>query len=143
MRDLIAIALLLPGIACAEIYRWTDAQGRVHFSEKPGAASAEQVEVKPHVVERDAATREREQRTQQFYDARREEKTQASNEAAKTRAERSRECSELRNQLQQIQRHGRYFSTDAQGERHYYSDQELDAARSRLSSRIAARCGQG
>ena len=140
MRHLILTLLLLPALACAEIYRWTDAQGRVHFSEKPGAAGAEQVEVKPQVVERDQATREREERSQKYFDARRDEQAQAEMRAASARAERSKECGELRRQLQQIERNGRYFTTDASGERSYISDEELDAARSRLSSRIATRC---
>ena len=40
MRHLLFIVLLIPGLASAEIYRWTDAQGRVHFGERPGAAGA-------------------------------------------------------------------------------------------------------
>ena len=32
---LFASAMLLAGQACAEIYTWTDAQGRVHFGDKP------------------------------------------------------------------------------------------------------------
>lgn len=141
MRHLILIALLVPALASAEIYRWTDAQGRVHFGEKPGGSGAEQVEVKPQVVERDEATRQREERTRQFYDARREEKAQADTRAASARAERTKECRELRDNLAQIQRGGRYFVTDQNGERSYIDDEELEAARSRLSSRIAERCG--
>lgn len=140
MRHLILTLLLLPGLACAEIYRWTDAQGRVHFSEKPGAAGAEQVEVKPQVMERDQATREREERSQKYFDARRDEQAQAATRAASARAERNKECGELRHQLQQIERNGRYFTTDANGERSYISEEEVEAARSRLSSRIATRC---
>ena len=141
MRHLVFIAMLVPAFASAEIYRWTDAQGRVHFSEKPGVTGAEQVEVKPQVVERDDATREREQRTQQYFDARREEKASADIRAAAARAERNKECSELRSNLAQIQRGGRYFTTDANGERSYIDEAEVEAARSRLSSRIAERCG--
>jgi len=141
MRHLILVALLLPGLAVAEIYRWTDAQGRVHFSEKPGAGNAEQIEVKPQVVERDDATREREQRAQQYFDARREERASADARAAQARAERSRECADLHHQLAQIQRGGLYFRTNEKGERIYYSDEQMEAARSRLSSRIAERCG--
>lgn len=141
MRHLIFIALLVPALASAEIYRWTDAQGRVHFGERPEGANAETVEVKPQVVERDDATRERERRTQQFYDARREEQAQAETRAAAARAERSQECGELRNRLTQIREDGRYYSPEANGERRYYSDDEMEAARSRLSSRIAERCG--
>ena len=141
MRHLVFIALLVPAFASAEIYRWTDAQGRVHFGERPGGSGAEQVEVKPQVVERDDATREREQRTQQYFDARREEKVRADTRATESRAERNRECKELRSNLAQIQRGGRYFTTDASGERIYIDEAEVEAARSRLSSRIAERCG--
>ena len=61
--------------------------------------------------------------------------------SAQVRAERSKECSELRRNLSQIERDGRYFTTDANGERTYIDVKEVEAARSRLSSRIAQRCG--
>jgi len=141
MRHLLFIVLLIPSLASAEIYRWTDAQGRVHFGEKPGAAGAETVEVKPQVVERDEATRQREQRTEEYFDARRDEKAASDARAAQVRAERSKECNELRRNLSQIERDGRYFTTDANGERTYIDVKEVEAARSRLSSRIAQRCG--
>ncbi len=141
MRHLILVALLVPSLATAEIYRWTDAQGRVHFGEKPGTSEAEQVEVKPQVVERDDATRQREERTRQFYDARREEKATSDARASQARAERAQECSKLRDSLARIQEGGRYFRRDEKGERTYYSDEQVEAARGRLSSRIAERCG--
>ncbi|MWV17619.1 DUF4124 domain-containing protein [Pseudomonas sp. L-22-4S-12] len=140
MRLLLLCALLLPALASAQIYRWTDAQGRVHFGEQPGGSNAQQVEVKPQVVERDAATREREARTEQFYDARREERAKAQEQAAEAQAKRAGECRELRNNLAQIQRDGRYFVGDDAGNRTYISDEELESARSRLSTRIAERC---
>ncbi|HSC82762.1 MAG TPA: DUF4124 domain-containing protein [Pseudomonas sp.] len=140
MRKLLLCFLLLPGLAGAEIYRWTDANGQVHFSEQPGGAGAKQIEVKPQVVERDAATRQREERTAQFYDARHQEKAQAEAKSSEAHAKRAQECRELRGQLANIQRGGRYFVTEKNGERTYFSDQELDGARNRLSSRIAERC---
>lgn len=140
MRHLILIALLMPGFAGAEIYRWTDAQGRVHFGERPGGEGAQQVEVKPQVVERDAATREREERSRKYFDARREEKSVADGRVAEARAERRQECAELRSRLERIQRDQRYFSTAPDGTRTYASAEQIDEARSRLSSRIAERC---
>jgi len=56
MRALLMTAMLLPALADAQIYRWTDANGQVHFGQRP-AAGAEQVEVRPQVVERDDQTR--------------------------------------------------------------------------------------
>ena len=35
MRTWLFILLLLPGMALAEIYRWVDSEGRVHFSDQP------------------------------------------------------------------------------------------------------------
>lgn len=84
MRALWFCVALMPVLAQADIYRWTDAQGKVHFSATP-PAGAQRVEVRPQVVERDAATRQREQRTQEYFDARREERTAAAERAASAR----------------------------------------------------------
>jgi hypothetical protein len=140
MRSLLLVALLLPALAAAEIYRWTDAQGRVHFGQRPGAG-AEPVEVKPQVVERDAHTREREARSQRFFDARREEQQQAAAAAAEQREARAAECRDLHRRLAQIPEGFSYYRTDANGERIYYSDEETDTARRQLRTRIAERCG--
>ncbi|MGE8501521.1 MAG: DUF4124 domain-containing protein [Pseudomonas sp.] len=139
MRRLLLIATLLPALATAEIYRWTDEQGRVHFGQRP-VAGAEPVQVRPQVVERDEHTREREARTQRFYDARREEQQQAAATAAAQRAERASECQDLRRRLAQIPKGFSYYRTDAKGERIYYSDEETDTARRQLRERIAQRC---
>jgi hypothetical protein len=132
--------LLLPGLATAEIYRWVDANGQVHFGQRPAGAGAEQVEVRPQVVERDAATRERLERTERFYDARRQEQAQATAASAERQAERDSECRVLRQRLAQLPEGRRYFQEEANGERTYYSDEELDAVRRQLRERLAARC---
>lgn len=139
MRRLLLIATLLPALATAEIYRWTDEQGRVHFGQRP-VAGAEPVQVRPQVVERDEHTREREVRTQRFHDARREEQQQAAATAAAQRAERASECQDLRRRLAQIPEGFSYYRTDANGERIYYSDEETDTARRQLRERIGQRC---
>ncbi|WP_192983200.1 DUF4124 domain-containing protein [Pseudomonas sp. EggHat1] len=139
MRHLLLIVALLPTLATAEIYRWTDEQGRVHFGQRP-VAGAETVQVKPQVVERDEHTREREARSQRFYDARREEQQQAAAAATAQREERANECRDLRRRLAQIAEGFSYYRTDASGERIYYSDEETDAARRQLRERIAQRC---
>ena len=139
MRVLLCL-LLLPGLAAAEIYRWTDANGQVHFSQRPTAAGAEQVEVKPQVVERDQLTREREERANRFYDARREEQAQASANVAEQQAKRAEECRELRNKLASIPEGRSYYRAEADGQRSYYSDEQVDTARQQLQSRVSERC---
>ncbi|WP_061237743.1 DUF4124 domain-containing protein [Ectopseudomonas composti] len=139
MRHWLLIAALLPSLAAAEIYRWTDEQGQVHFGQRP-VAGAETVQVKPQVVERDQHTREREARSQRFYDARREEQQEAAAAATAQREERANECRDLRRRLAQIPEGFSYYRTDANGERIYYSDEETDTARRQLRERIAQRC---
>lgn len=132
--------LLLPGLAAAEIYRWTDANGQVHFGQRPAAAGAEKVEVRPQVVERDQLTREREARASRFYDARREEQAQASAAAAEHQARRAEECRGLRRQLASIPEGRSYYRTEADGQRSFYSDEQVDTARQQLQSRVSERC---
>ncbi|MDP2244666.1 DUF4124 domain-containing protein [Pseudomonas sp.] len=139
MRLLLCL-LLVPGLAVAEIYRWVDANGQVHFSQQPAAPGAERVEVRPQVIERDQATREREERGARFYEARRAEQVQASLASAERQARRTQECGELRNRLAQIAEGRRYFHAEANGERTYYSDEQLDAARRQLRDQVSERC---
>jgi len=135
MRSWVLILALSPVLAQAQIYRWTDEQGRVHFSQQP-VAGATPVEVKPQVIERDAATLERERRSERYFDARRQENRQAAAE----RAERERECTVLEERLARLQLGGRYFRNNAEGERVYYSESEIEAARRQLATRIQQRC---
>ena len=139
MRALLLTLILMPALASAQIYRWTDADGRVHFGQRP-PAGAEQIEVRPQVVERDDQTREREARSERVFDARRKEQQAAREQASQTRAAREQECQSLRSQLSQLQLGGRFFRNDAAGERVYYSDSELEAARQRLAARISQVC---
>ena len=140
MRRLICICLLLlPALSAAEIYRWTDANGQIHFGEQPGAG-AQRIEVKPQVVERDAATREREERLRKVLDARSQEQAAVQQKQAQKNAKRNEECSKLRQSLAELEQGGVFFSQDAQGERTYYSDQQVEAARSKLAAKLSSHC---
>ncbi|WP_044873663.1 DUF4124 domain-containing protein [Pseudomonas sp. LFM046] len=139
MRLLIWCLLLVPALAGAEIYRWTDAQGQVHFSETP-RQGAEQVIVKPQVIERDQATRDREARTAKVFDARREEHKVAASEAAQARAEQQKRCSEYREQQEQLNHSGSFYHLDQRGERQYYTDEQVEAFRRQLAERVAREC---
>lgn len=135
----VLIAVLASPLAAADIYRWVDAEGNVHFDSRsrPGA---KQVEVRPQVIERDDATREREARTERFFDARRQEQQAAQQAAGEQHAKRERACREWQHQLSRLSHGGRYFRADAKGERVYYSDEEIGATRRQLASRISQNC---
>lgn len=139
VASIVLAAMLAAPCATAGIYRWVDAQGNVHFGAQP-RSGAEQVDVKPQIIERDDATREREARTERFHEARRQEQQLADEAAGARRAERERTCRQLQQQLSNLSRGGRYFHADANGERVYYSDEEIGAARRQLASRISQNC---
>ncbi|MDH4869219.1 DUF4124 domain-containing protein [Pseudomonas sp. BN515] len=139
MRHLLCCLLLIPAIAGAEIYRWTDAQGQVHFSETP-REGAEVVSVKPQVVERDQATREREARTEKIHDARRQEQAAAVEKAEVAREQRQKLCGEWRDQQGQLSHGGPYYRLDERGERQYYTDQQIESFRRKLAESLARDC---
>lgn len=139
MPRLVLLCILLPGLASAQIYRWTDAQGRVHFGEKP-AAGATPVEVRPQVIERDQATREREAGAARFFDARRQEQAAASEQAAEAAVRAAQQCADWQQQRQQLQGGRVFFRTAENGERTYYSDAEVATARRQLETLISERC---
>lgn len=142
MRLLVFAVLLggwLPLLHAAEIYRWTDANGQVHFGQRP-QAGATQVEVKPQVVERDAATREREEKTARYYEARRQEQASTAERESALQAKRDEECGTLREQLSEVSKGGRYYRVNEAGEQEYYSEEQIAAARRQLEQRIAQRC---
>lgn len=139
MRNLLFLFMLVPLLATAEIYRWVDAQGQVHFGARP-APGAEPIEVRPQVIERDEATREREGRTRRFFEARRQEQQAADQLAGEERARRKGECGRLRDELSKLGQGGRYFRTDANGDHVYYSEKEVNAARLQLADRIDQYC---
>ncbi len=139
MRTLLFL-LMLPALASAQIYRWTDEHGQVHFSGKPQAPSAEQVEVRPQVVERDAATRAREERLEKLHSARRAEQQQAAEKSAKLRAEQEQQCSHLRKRLAQLEEGGRFYRRGVDGSTEYVSDAEVVATRDQLRGQVAAAC---
>lgn len=139
MRALLSL-LLLPCLAFGQVYRWVDENGQVHFGQQPQGAEARVIEVRPQVVERDAATQAREQRAERYFQARRDEQAQAAQARREQQAQLAKECAQLRAHLASMPQGRRYYQPGANGERHYYSDQELDAARAQLGSQLSGRC---
>ena len=107
-----ALALCTVDVAAGEMYRWTDAQGRVHFADTPGAEDARPVDIDTRrisvvktVVVRENAMRsviEKETRRQQQH------RTDAINAAAAAEARADREkaahCARLAKKVRQAER---------------------------------------
>lgn len=151
------VGLLMPALpVMAEMYKWTDAEGRVHFSDKkPTTNRPVQVMEKPvpvsvggaaapaaaaPVVSESAA--ERTERQRRAADALKEDREAAEAAAAKARAEkeeREKRCHGLRDYARNAQCR-RLYTLDAKGERVYMSDAEHAAHLRQLQQNMDEAC---
>lgn len=74
---LLANIAYVPGIS-AEIYKWTDENGNVHYADSPGIQNAEKIEIKKSQAEdpRLRRQRKRQLRMLEIYHEERQEKQQ-------------------------------------------------------------------
>lgn len=124
-------ALILSVHVQADLYKWTDGQGKVHYTDQPPTVKAQ---VLKNSAAGQAATTS--QATQaldakdQAYQKRRKEaedaRTKAEKEAAQARVQREN-CANARSNLSTLQNSPRVYSMDAAGQRTYMDD----AARAR------------
>ena len=119
-------ALALMGHAHAELYKWTDGQGKVHYSDQPPTVSAQTIKV-PQAGQAETTT----QATQslndqdQAYQKRREEaekaRVKSEKEAEQARIQREN-CAKARNNLNTLQNTPRVYTNNAAGQRTYMDD---------------------
>jgi len=129
--------------AMAEIYKWTDANGNVHYGDKP-VKHAVQMQISDEKQSGSGLTSaQRKERRQKLLEAMQEdrklkEKQQA--EQHKKREKLNRQCVYAKDQLKQYKKVGRLYTLDKQGNRVYMSDQEHDRAVAKLQAAIKQHC---
>lgn len=152
---LAACLILVVGAAAAELYRWTDAEGKVHFSDQPPPPEVKApVTVKPRrpaaapaapaanatpaapgapsYVEQEAEFRRRQVEAAEKAEA----EKQAANEAAK----KQRVCEQARARVASLEIGGRVTRANAAGERVFLTDAEIAQALSDARRDVDAAC---
>lgn len=105
--------------AHADVYKWKDANGRVHYGDQP-ASGAEKVNAGPaNAAAADAADN-------------------AADQSAQKRAE---ECSRMREQLANYKTASKIVETDSLGNQKEFSDDERKKLLDRTQKQIAGNCG--
>lgn len=150
MRQTIAITFLVLSAAAtsaqADVYRWVDAQGRVHFSDKwvPGSELVK-VDRSRANSESEAARRAEEQArlstTNDLIEAR-----QAQNAALKAvnddvAAARAEQCKQAKEQYDRTIQARRLYRTDENGQQVFLSDAEAQEARVQARMKWQEACG--
>jgi len=141
------VCLLAPGIAAAEIYKWTDDEGRVHYDEKPKDRASDPMVI-PKQYKKSATPppdeSQRFENIRKWTDARQQEREAEKlrkAELEEKRAKREKRCNNLKNELSDIERGGiSWYRLDENGERQYYSDEEITKERKDLEKTIKENC---
>jgi hypothetical protein len=128
----------------AEVYRSTDANGVVSFSDRPQGANAQQVTVATPRPGTPAPARQRPTRAAAGDAAAAASPATQSEPPAQTLAERAAErrenCASARERVERYAISHRLFRTLPDGEREYLSDSEIDQARSQAAADVENWC---
>ena len=130
----------------ADVYKWTDAQGRVHFGDKPPAGASETITMPSRETPATPALSEdRIEKQRRLLDAYAEErrlKAEADEQARQDKAERKRNCADLRDDLRKQENAGSIYQLDKNGERVFLSKEEREASTEALRKEVAYWCGK-
>ncbi len=126
----------------AEVYRWVDDTGRVHYGDRaPANADADRVE--PRVdAPSGAAPAPRVDRTRllEAIEFERNARARAARERREQAAEARARCEKLRDLLAQYERANLIYREGAGGQREYLDDEQRAEAMGRLRAEVRKRC---
>lgn len=145
MRALgLTLMLLTAGPAAAEVYKWTDAQGRVHYGDRPGGRHAQEVATDPasRGLGMGPDTAREQQRLLQTLDEERAARKAAAEEAAAAKAKRQRNCTYARDRYESVRHAGYLYEPQSDGGRRVLSDAERRAAEAQAREAVRHWCGQ-
>ncbi|MGD8478050.1 MAG: DUF4124 domain-containing protein [Burkholderiales bacterium] len=148
----LGILLLASSVAnsAGEMYRWVDENGQVHYSDQPPPANArsikslnseginpppsadDEVDAEPSYAQQEKAFEERQaQRAEERAEAARKKQEEE---------ERKKNCELARSNYNTVNSGGRVMRVNAQGEREYLNDEEIDKAAAEARSNVEKWC---
>lgn len=141
-----AILLLGPQAAARDVYKWVDANGKVHYGDRPDAAAAEKIEVRAAepTLDGDAAARdEKTRRLLKQFEQERAEEAEAQARIAEEKATRRENCLKARDLLEKY-RNASYLYEDGEGVDHRVLTKEERADAEAAAEKEAEKwCGRG
>jgi hypothetical protein len=138
--------LAAAGTAAADVYKYKDEKGNVHYTDKPPELPAERLNVKSQRTDV-VAVQERAQSEQKQATAASQQRQQAGAQAAdqkeaaqlsaKDKADR---CAKARERYDTYMNSQKLYEQGKDGERRYLSSEELDAARASAKTSMDVLC---
>jgi hypothetical protein len=135
-----AVLLLVPDLATAQVYKCTDKDGRVKYTQtRPkGTECTENAPKAPSPLGTGSAEPYKDIGTQ--ADQRQAADARARETAAQQQAAKDARCAQWRARLAALERASHVFRTDEKGEREYNTAQQNDALREEARNGVAAEC---
>ena len=142
----VAALTLAAGASANDIYRWVDAEGNVHYGDRPSGAPTEQRIALSYARTDGGAVEKRVQARLDAQAVRDEERAladkaaQEAAEEAEIAAERVKKCESSRARLETYLQSRRLYRADENGERVYLDDEQRQEARRKVEEQIAEFC---
>ncbi|HEY9199684.1 MAG TPA: DUF4124 domain-containing protein [Gammaproteobacteria bacterium] len=137
-------ACLLGAVASAEVYKWTDAEGRVHFGDRPPQGQSETVQMPGPSADSPAATPEerleKQRRLLNAFEEERRQKRDAQAQARQEKAERQRNCAEARDHLHNQETASAIYRLGPDGQRVYLDDAQREQTLARARAAVEEWC---
>ena len=131
-------------VATGEVYKWLDADGNVHYGDRPPATGLDSrsLSLPPAPAPQgDQAQRSlKQRRLLDAFEAERDQRDQAAAEAAAGKREHTRDCEKARRDLARFARANIVYTKDASGARIYMSDEERRDAAANARAWIGKHC---
>ena len=127
----------------AEVYKWTDKQGNVHYTDRSVKDSSEMNVYTEGNKNKPAGTNDRTEKRRKLIDAMKEdrkEKEKLKKEGQKRKKKLKRQCQWAKDRLQGYETAGGIYNLDKEGKRVVLSDKERNNITKKLRSDIKKHC---
>ena len=141
--QIIVITLLLVGSAHAEVYKWTDDRGKIHYSDQP-VKNSQQLQVNESSDPGPGVSGEqREERRRKLLQALEEDRAKREQQKEKQKqvaARKQRQCVLAKDRLKNYENANTLYNLDSKGNRVTLSDVQRKKAIDQLRSQIEQNC---
>ncbi len=144
--DWIALAVLMsvagPPAADAQVYRWVDEDGKVHYSDIPPDENAERLPIEIEPTDLEAVLEERIERRHRLEELEKDRRHEAEveDEIAGYEAKRAESCRQARERVASIESARRLSRVDEDGNRIQYDDEQRARALAEARRQVADWC---
>ena len=134
------VVLALAPLASAQLYKWVDKDGKVHYSDQPPPAQAsKQINVAPGPATPAPSALEKDKALDKNRSEARDAAKKAG-DAERIAKQKQEECDRARSFLKGLENGGRFVTFDAKGERVFMEQEQIDAETAKARKNVEEAC---